>query len=465
MSAAAVPLRELGYGQHVRSLRRGGGELTWAAAVLISSGTFAAAVASSSREMFWASALCTVLAGTLAIRPDIGIMAVLLARPSLDVFQNRQFADVGSIGLNPASALAVLVIVVGGAYVIERWRDVRSAPAIWPFLAFATITFAGIAIAPSKGGAATEWLRLLSIIITYALTFAVVQSRRDLRRVIAVILLSVVVPVGVGAWQTAHGGSIVIADFNRATGTFLHPDPFGIFLAVVMLFALPLMFTRRLSYRPFLWLAAPVAGFALVGSYTRTAWVGMVFGLLVIATLRYRSLLVLAPLALVLVVAAVPAISHRFADLSRGHTQYGAGNSLAARVELWRQNLPRVKQKPILGEGFKAIVETDKSGYHVHSDYVRALVETGGLGFIAFLWLLFATGRGCLRSFRSTARGRDPAVRAAALGSLTTFAAWVLMSADSNLMTQVAVAGTAWAVFALGHAASRLGTLDHVEAR
>jgi O-antigen ligase len=117
----------------------------------------------------------------------------------------------------------------------------------------------------------------------------------------------------------------------------------------------------------------------------------------------------------------------------------------------------------VLGEGLKAIVETDQTGFRVHSDYIRALVETGGLGFMAFLWLLAATGFGCIRGFRASRRCRDSALRAIALGSLTAFAAWLLMSGDSNLMTQVAVAGTAWAVFALGHAASRLAVPEPAE--
>jgi putative inorganic carbon (hco3(-)) transporter len=461
MTVGVANARAFGVGHP--SERQGGAELMWAAAVLTSCAMFAAAVASASQAMFWTSALCTALAAVFAIRPDVGIMTVLLVRPSLDLFQDRQFAHVGSIALNPASTLAVLVIAVGGAFVIERWHDVRPAPAVLPFMAFAAVTLVGISVAPSAGGAATEWLRLLSIAVTYAVTYGVVRTRLDLHRMAVVILLSAVVPVSVAAWQTAHGGSVQIADFNRATGTFLHPDPFGIFLAVVMLAALPVMLARGMRGRSLLWLAAPVAAFALVGSYTRTAWVGLAFGLLVIGALRHRSLLVLGPLVLVLVLAAVPSISHRFADLSRGHTPYGAGNSFAARVNLWTQNLPKFERKPVLGEGLKAIVETDQTGYRVHSDYIRALVETGGLGFLAFVWLLGATAFGCIRGFRASRRCRGTAMRAIALGSLTAFAAWLLMSGDSNLMTQVAVAGTAWAVFALGHAASRLAVPEPAE--
>lgn len=457
MSMATAPLPSLGASGHLALGRRGGGALTWAAATVVSAGMFAAAIAKGSGEMFWASALCTLLVGVFALRPDLGIMGVLLARPSLDVFHDRQFASLASLNLNPASALGVLLVVVGGAFVIERWRHVQAAPAIWPFLAFATIALIGIAVAPSKGGAGTEWLRLFSIVITYAITYAVVRSRRDLHRMVAVVLLSAAPPVGLAVWQIARGGSREIDNFDRATGTFLHPNPFAIFLAVVILLGIPLLLCKRLSWRLALWVACPMAGVALIGSYTRTAWVGIAFGLLVVAALRYRSILVLGPLALVLVVAAVPAISHRFADLSTGRTPYGAGNSLATRIDLWRENLPKVKQKPIIGHGLKAIEETDRTGDHVHSDYVRALVETGVLGFAAFLWLFWATGRGCLQGFRSMAQDGDPLARATALGSLTAFAAWVLMSGDSNLMTQVAVAGTAWAVFAVGHAASRLG--------
>jgi O-antigen ligase len=193
---------------------------------------------------------------------------------------------------------------------------------------------------------------------------------------------------------------------------------------------------------------------ALVGSYTRTAWLAFAFGLLIAAAVRNRSLFLLAPLLVVAVTLAAPSTTARFNDLGNSRTGFGGpGNSLRARYDLWRTNVPKVARNPIIGEGLKGIQEEE--AVHVHSDYLRTAVETGLPGLAAYLWLLLATIRGCSRTVRRTAAlGRMP--RAVAVGAFATSVAFVLASADSNLLTQVAVAGTFWAIAAAGHAAGRL---------
>src|SRR5206468_8978799 len=114
---------------------------------------------------------------------------------------------------------------------------------------------------------------------------------------------------------------------------------------------------------------------------------GFLFGVAVLAIVRYRGLLVVGPLLLVLIAAAVPSTVHRFSDLSAGRTHYGPGNSLRARYDLWRQNLPKVAHDPVLGNGFKSIVEDTTAtkgqgvnvvaGAHSHSDFVRSVVGLG----------------------------------------------------------------------------------------
>jgi len=47
-------------------------------------------------------------------------------------------------------------------------------------------------------------------------------------------------------------------------------------------------------------------------------------------------------------------------------------------------------------------------------------------------------------------------LEAVSLGSLVAASAYIVMSADSNLMTQVAVSGTFWTLAAIGHAAGRV---------
>jgi len=120
----------------------------------------------------------------------------------------------------------------------------------------------------------------------------------------------------------------------------------------------------------------------------------------------------------------------------------------------------------VLGNGFKAIAESTtatkaagvnvQAGAHSHSDFVRAIVELGVPGFVFFCWLLFGMWGACRLSYRRARDAGDQVLAALALGSLVAASAYVLMSFDSNLMTQVAVSGTFWTVAAVGHAAGRV---------
>jgi O-antigen ligase len=97
-----------------------------------------------------------------------------------------------------------------------------------------------------------------------------------------------------------------------------------------------------------------------------------------------------------------------------------------------------------------------QEGAHSHSDFVRAIVELGVPGFVFFCWLLFGMWAACRRAYRRARQAGDDVLAALALGSLIAASAYVLMSFDSNLMTQVAVSGTFWTVAAVGHAAGRV---------
>jgi O-antigen ligase len=440
-----------------------GGDLVWAAAGIVTLGALLSGVALRDGSILLVAGICAAFGILFANSPMAGVAAMLIVRPSLDLWADRSIASVGSLSLNPASLMAVVFLAVGGAYVIERWEDVRQAPATKPYIFLAVMAVLSIAVAPSKGGAMTETLRFSSIAVIYMVVVAVVRDRRRLVMMVMALLASLIVPVSVALWQFAHGGSTVIGDVGRSAGTFLQPDPFGIFLGFMGAFLVALLLAPAIRGRLLLILATPLVLLALIASYTRTGWVGFVIGLIVIALVRYRGLIALAPIGLVLIAVAVPSTLHRFSDLNSGPTHYGPGNSLRARIDLWKQNLPKVEHDPILGTGFKSIVETTTAvqgggvnvvqGAHSHSDFVRSLVELGVPGLVFFCWLLFGTWGACRRAYRRAFHARDPALAAVALGAWAATTAYIVMSADSNLMTQVAVAGTFWALAAVGHAA------------
>jgi O-antigen ligase len=454
--SVAAPSFGLRAPRPARAVTPSGGSLTWIAAAFVGTASLAAAAFTGDGALFWAAAGATLLATIFALRADVGLILIVLARPSLDVWASESIASAsGWVRLNIASLLALTLIVVGGAFVIERWEYLRDSPALPPFLVFAGIAGLSVAVGPLNGAGIYEWLRLVSLLVLYACSYAVVRLLGDARPFALAILASAALPIAVALYQVSEGALRAIADFDRATGTFLHPVPFGIFLGLVIVFAAPLLLCRDLGWRWALRIIAPLAFIALVVTYTRTAWIGLAVGLLVVAVARHRLLLVVTPLAAVAIAVAIPETVERSTNLeSQAAVPSEAGNSVDSRFEQWRVNLPKVQRNPLSGQGLGSIAESQQ-GVRVHSDYVRAAVETGVFGLLAYLWLLIATVRGSWRSLRAAVKSADRIASAIALGSFGAAAAFIVMSTTSNLMTQVVVASAFWSIMAVGHAAAR----------
>ena len=360
--------------------------------------------------------------------------------------------------LNPASLFAVLVIAVGVPYIIEGWRQLRHAPSILPYLVFAGIALIGVLGAAHVGSAVTEWMRLCAVLMMYALAYLSVRTPAAVARLLAAVVVSAVVPAATGVEQWATNSTQSIGDLNRATGTFLQPDPYGIYLALITIAAIALVFAARDPWRWAALVVAVLASSALVLSYTRTGWVMVLLGALVLGVARYRILLVIVPVAAVVAFAVLPGVSSRVQSVNQQQqVTYGTGDSFQTRVGFWRENLPKAQQKPLTGLGLGAIVQSSDTSSHVHSDYIRALVETGFFGLLAYAWLLLSAIVGCCWAMRWARRSGQVTLQAAAVAGVAASVAYLLASGDSNLMTQSSVSGAAWALFACAHAAGAIG--------
>jgi O-antigen ligase len=433
-----------------------GGVLVWATVLATAAAIYAAGLVSGQAGVLLAGGLLLAVPLAFAWRLEAGVLLLILIRPSLDVFADRNLASVHGVKLNPADVLGVLTITLAVPYMIERRHDLRRAPAILPYLLFAAIALVGIPLNPG-GSSPTEWLRLCAVLVMYPLVFLAATGRRQVARILAAIIASAAVPAAVGIGQWATGGTSSIGDLNRATGTFLQPDPYGIYLALITVAALALVFAASGVWR---WLALSVmllAGTALVLSYTRTGWVMVAVGAIVLGLVRYRVLLVIVPVVALAGLLLVPGVRSRVHSVNQSQeVTYSTGNSFDSRVAFWRADLPMAGEKPLTGLGLGSIVQESDTGSHVHSDYIRALVETGVFGFLAYVWLLLAALIGCLAALRWSSRTRSVSLVAASVAGIAAAACYLLASGDSNLMTQSSVSGSAWALIACAHAAGRV---------
>ena len=161
----------------------------------------------------------------------------------------------------------------------------------------------------------------------------------------------------------------------------------SILMALLITFGAAIALSRSTKWRWLLWIAAPFAFIALINSYGRTGWIGCILGFVVLASSRYKWMLAVIPILLVAAAVAIPNTTARFQSVSTVGNSSGPSNTLSQRIGMWRTALPRVESRPVPGYGFGSD-QLASGKLQVANDYVRALVEVGIPGIIAYLWIL-----------------------------------------------------------------------------
>jgi hypothetical protein len=216
--------------------------------VVVACLAYGAAIVSGRVDVLLAFGIALAIPLVFAVNLEAGVLSLILLRPSLDTFADSSIGSLGGQRLNPASLMAIVTIAIAVPYMIEQRRRLMAAPAILPYAAFAAFAASGILVSPDPGTSATEWVRLVSILVTYALVYVSTTSRAQVARVLIAVVLSGVIPAAVGIGQYVWGGQRTIGDYSRLTGTFVHPDPYGIYLALVVTVGMTVLLARLLPW-------------------------------------------------------------------------------------------------------------------------------------------------------------------------------------------------------------------------
>ena len=158
------------------------------------------------------------------------------------------------------------------------------------------------------------------------------------------------------------------------------------------MFALLLM--AQMKIWPFLSLI--YSGFVLIAiflTYSRAVWLTLAACLVGYSLFSRRLWLSVIITGVCLVVFLGSTIQDRMEDITQ--KKVGQTTSLDMRYEITESLLKVFPQKPLIGFGLgtsQQLVET-YTKYHElppHNDYIRILVETGGIGFLSFVIFLFS---------------------------------------------------------------------------
>jgi len=174
---------------------------------------------------------------------------------------------------------------------------------------------------------------------------------------------------------------------QRATGLWIDPNAFGGFLLLCGAITLPQLFAARpVLPRPWVFICMGLIGLTLVLTVSRGAMLGLGLAALIIGGLRYRKLLVVALLVVVLALV-LPQTRALVAHFSEGF----AGQDLATQMRFgeYKDALRLIERYPLFGVGFIDAPDIDLY-IGVSSMYLLVTQQMGLLGAAAFLGVLIA---------------------------------------------------------------------------
>jgi O-antigen ligase len=300
-----------------------------------------------------------------------------------------------------------------------------------------------------------EWLRLAAVLVVGLIAAYAVRSVTRLRLVAAAVVVGALFPF-VDAVRQIISGDLVTrkGGFGAVRGSFGFPNELAVYLVVLLVVAIVAVFVvTRPSAKLLLIGLIGLGVFLLLHTYTRSAWIAFAVALLLIAVLRYRSLLAVAALTLVLAIVGFPSAVHsvqqRFGDLT-AQNQANADNSLAWRRGQWRAMSHFGSDAPLTGQGFGSYRRLSvqefglegrtygtvgdaqgngqtEIGFTAHNDFVKAYVENGVPGILLWVAVLVGLGIAQLRLLRIPSLGPWAVAMLAALAGI------VVMSASDNV--------------------------------
>ena len=364
-------------------------------------------------------------------RPTLGIFLIVVSTP-FETFLSSDFLTIKAIKLGLVGLIAALLFLQHLGRNREKLVIAKTEPYSWFFALMIVSALLATLTAPSPSRSAlgvaqiglaffyywqvrTESLplsfaaKLLRLIIWVAVPVAALG--------IAQTLLGYSSFLGSAEQQAteALGGDFTPLGLERASGLFGSSNAAGCFFAATALLAgLHAMVFRR--HRIAYWMITGLLVLALLSTFSRGAILAALCSCLffLAASQRVKSRLKLAA-ALVGLVVTVFLVIPQETLIRYFRLESGDVIEAGSRTEVWGEGLALIRQHPLTGVGLYGFQEEaekmkahGEAAQHPHNGLLKALVEQGFLGGIAYLLLAISFLRISLDTLRrGVSAGRE----------------------------------------------------------
>ena len=373
-----------------------------------------------------------VFAFLLLFKIEIAVMLAILLYQWLAQYNYLG----GDTAMHPNGVIGVAIIGGAAYFFLHTRTDFSRLRGFWPFLAFSVIALLSLLSAGEYlMDGLTVTLRLVTALAVYAVLVYRLDSVQRINWLILAVLAGQLPSTIQGLIRVVQGGGMDVvggADIVRAGNSGI-----GVRLAYIVAFCLVRLLGAGTTRDRLLWGCwTGLFSMGLFFSYGRAGWIGFAVVVALIGLIKYRKLLIILPVVLILMIAFVPTVSLRFSEIDLRHLDDRSSSTIAGRIQVWRAGMEVYKRHPLLGVGYG--VERYGIGEYLaqyawmaHNDYLGVLVGTGSVGLVLFMfWHL-----GWLRElFRVYRRAVSPYARTMALAVFAAFAVSLAVRITDNVV-------------------------------
>jgi O-antigen ligase len=446
------------------SLDRGRAELWRAAAtvflvatsVVLTVWTATAADSRLSLILPLAAAAGLVLGFLALTRFEVFVQLLLIVRASLDFAQVSLENDLSDRALDPSSLFAVLFLVTASLWLTAQRRHRGELPrsslrrALIAFAAAGLLSMIGTSDAAAT---AIELLRILAAVMMFAVLEQLMVDPRTMHAMLRAVYLSAVFPLAFTLFGVITGNprAETKGEFVRLLGPFNQSNTFGRYLMLLIIFGVAILPRLDRVERRILTVLLGLSSIFLVLTYTRSAVIGAILGLIVVGSLQDKRLFLGLLAAIAVFVVLNPTLGARFTELETADriVAVDSKSSLQWRFEQWADVLSLSSEDPITGIGLATTPDIIEAGKQPHNDFVRSFVEMGIVGAIAYVALVGTLLRLGWTASKTALAGSFE--RSVGIGFFGCAVAFVAVSFVANVVSNVV---TLWYFLAFAAAAS-----------
>ena len=245
---------------------------------------------------------------------------------------------------------------------------------------------------------------MISFVLFYFVIINTVTTKKQLRGILYTLTVIATMTAIYGIYQYMFGDVYSQAWLDdemfedirmRVYSTLENPNVYGEYLLLIIPIIVSLLWTEKGFFKKlFLLICTGITGLALILTFSRGCWLGILFAAFVFLVILDKRFIILGVIGILLLPFVLPdTIINRF--MSIGNMQ---DSSTSYRVYIWMGTLAMLKDYWLSGVGmgitsFNTIYPlysyNNISAPHSHNLYLQVIVEYGFVGFLTMVGVMY----------------------------------------------------------------------------